>query len=101
MIQYAAEVCRATEQPRAATTAAAYNSDDTVRANQPLNRPTAVSLNDDPTITSLKAPRLFSSHQAKASGKSSALASSESEGTEDRVNRIGILVVGGIDGADA
>ena len=44
---------------------------------------------------------LFSSHQAKASCESSALAPCESEGTDKGVDRIGIVVVGGIDGACA
>src|SRR5208337_4830520 len=46
-------------------------------------------------------PPLFASHQAKASGESSALAPCESEGTDKGVDRIGIVVVDGIDGARA
>ena len=46
-------------------------------------------------------PCSFSSHQTKASGKSSALASRESEGIANGVDDIGIVVVGNIDGANA
>ena len=48
-----------------------------------------------------RAPCLFASHQAKASCESSALAPCESEGTDKGADRIGIVVVGGIDGACA
>jgi hypothetical protein len=44
---------------------------------------------------------LFSSRQAKACSKSSALASRESVGTDNRVNSMGIVLVAGNDAADA
>ena len=52
-------------------------------------------------INLLWAPCLFACHQAKASCESSALAPCESEGTDKGVDRIGIVVVDDIDGANA